>query len=72
MTGDETQDLERLWRTAQTLGRLRVRRKPLRTPLPPLFALTDPERTPDPLALAARLPRGCRQSFPGFTFFVRM
>ena len=28
------------------------------SPLPPLLALTDPQRTPDPLALAAALPPG--------------
>ncbi len=27
--------------------------------LPPLFFLTDPERTPDPVAISARLPAGC-------------
>ncbi|MEM6901158.1 MAG: thiamine phosphate synthase [Pseudomonadota bacterium] len=27
--------------------------------LPPLLALTDPKRTPDPTELARRLPRGC-------------
>ena len=27
--------------------------------LPPLLALTDPHRTPDPVAFAARLPRSC-------------
>jgi len=27
--------------------------------LPPLFFLTDPERTPDPVAVATRLPAGC-------------
>ncbi len=28
------------------------------SPLPPLLALTDPQRTPDPVALAERLPAG--------------
>jgi thiamine-phosphate pyrophosphorylase len=27
--------------------------------LPPLWLVTDPERTPDPVRLAGRLPRGC-------------
>jgi thiamine-phosphate pyrophosphorylase len=53
-----TGDAERLWTTARTLGRLHARAKPHLAPLPPLLALTDPARTPDPLALAARLPKG--------------
>jgi thiamine-phosphate pyrophosphorylase len=47
--------------TARTLSRLYARAKPFAPRalrLPPLLALTDPSRTPDPLALARRLPRG--------------
>lgn len=42
-----------LWRIARTLGSRQARGK-----LPPLFFVTDPARTPDPAAVAARLPRG--------------
>lgn len=41
-------------RTAACLGRRAGRRKPL----PALLYFTDPLRTPDPEAIAARLPRG--------------
>lgn len=43
-----------LWRTACDLNA----RAALAKPLPPLFFLTDPARTPDPVAIAARLPSG--------------
>lgn len=50
-------------RAARTLNRRARRQKPLwrslARPLPPLLFFTDPQRTPDALALAARLPRGC-------------
>ena len=45
----------RLWRTAATLERSRR----LGKGLPVVWFVTDPERTPDPVAIAARLPRGC-------------
>ena len=35
-------------------------------PLPPLFFVTDPKRTPDPAATAGRLPRGAGVIFRGF------
>ncbi len=44
----------RLWRAARKLGRLRTRGKGL----PVVWFVTDPERTPDPVAIAQRLPRG--------------
>jgi thiamine-phosphate pyrophosphorylase len=47
-------DLERLQRIARTLSRAAR----LRKPLPPLILVTDPARTPDPVALAEALPRG--------------
>ncbi len=42
---------------ALTLGRLAGERK-AQGLLPPLFFVTDPARTPDPTAIAARLPQG--------------
>jgi thiamine-phosphate pyrophosphorylase len=51
-----------LWRVAQALN---AAARPLRL-LPPLLFFTDPERTPDPVAVAARLPRGAGIVFRGF------
>jgi thiamine-phosphate pyrophosphorylase len=45
---------EALWRTALDLN---ARAGPV-NPLAPLFFVTDPDRTPDPTAIAARLPAG--------------
>jgi thiamine-phosphate pyrophosphorylase len=48
-------------KVAATLGRRARRRKPSRGgghDIPTLWLMTDPARTPDPAALAARLPRG--------------
>ena len=50
--------LDRLWRTARTLGRRPAKGKRGARNLPPLFLVTDPARIPDPAAAAARLPRG--------------
>lgn len=44
---------------AARLARLAMRLDGPRGRLPALFALTDSERTPDPLALAQALPPGC-------------
>jgi len=38
---------------------IRQVRAHLPRPLPPLFFLTDPERAPDPVGIAERLPSGC-------------
>ncbi len=51
-----------MWRWARTLGPARVRGKAL----PRLFFFTDPARTPDPLAVIARLPRGAGVVFRAF------
>jgi len=51
-----------LWTVAQALNR---RAAPKR-PLPPLLFLTDPGRTPDPVAVAERLPRGAGVVYRGF------
>lgn len=47
-------DMRRLWRAAATLERARTRGKGL----PLVWFVTDPVRTPDPAAVAERLPRG--------------
>ena len=49
-------------RTARTLSRGAL----LGKGLPPLILVTDPDRTPDPVALAERLPCGCGVIFRGF------
>lgn len=54
--------LDQLWTTARALNRRSRRRKPL----PPLLFVTDPDRTPDPAAVAERLPRGCGVIFRAF------
>jgi thiamine-phosphate pyrophosphorylase len=62
-------------RTARTLSRNARSFKPgvahkpgvaQRRRLPPLILVTDPDRTPDPVALAERLPRGSGVIFRGF------
>jgi thiamine-phosphate pyrophosphorylase len=50
-----------LWRSARRLGPAARGRK-----RPPLLFFTDPARTPDPLAAAARLPRGAGVVFRSF------
>jgi thiamine-phosphate pyrophosphorylase len=51
-----------LWRVASALNG----QAGLLKPLPPLFFVTDPKRTPDPAATAGRLPRGAGVIFRGF------
>lgn len=51
-----------LWTVAQALNR---RAAPKRS-LPPLLFLTDPQRTPDPIPIAERLPRGAGVVYRGF------
>lgn len=53
---------DRLWRAACALNV----RAGLQKPLPPLFFITDPRRTPDPATVAARLPAGAGVIFRGF------
>ena len=56
---------EALWRIALRLGRAaRERKAP--APLPPLIFVTDPARTPDPAAIAQRLPRGAGLIYRSF------
>lgn len=54
--------MNRLQRTARTLGRRRNGGKAL----PVLWLFTDPARTPDPASLARRLPRGSGIVFRAF------
>lgn len=54
--------LDRLWTVA---AGLRSAARP-RKPLPKLLFVTDPGRTPDPCAVADRLPRGAGVVFRGF------
>ncbi len=60
-----TEETTALWRIARTLGRLADERK-ARFTLPPLFFVTDPARTPDPVMSAARLPRGAGVIYRAF------
>jgi thiamine-phosphate pyrophosphorylase len=58
-----------LWTTARTLSRLYVRAKGRGRgagPLPPLFLVTDPERTLHPVRLARRLPKGAGVIYRAF------
>ena len=48
----------RLWETAKGLNRDAARVSPAAARLPPLIFMTDPERTPRPWVVAARLPVG--------------
>lgn len=56
-------DLERLWTLAGKLGGATRDGKAW---LPPLLFVTDPDRTPDPAAVAARLPQGCGVVYRAF------
>ena len=61
-------DISSFWtlqRTAQFLGR-RARSRKGRRGLPALLFFTDPARTPDPEAIARRLPRGAGIVFRAF------
>jgi thiamine-phosphate pyrophosphorylase len=51
-----------LWRTAQALNRAAG----LKRSLPPLLFFTDPDRTPDPVSVAERLPLGAGIVFRNF------
>ncbi len=59
---DGSAELERI---ARRLGARGAARKGARR-LPTLWLFTDPDRTPDPAAAAARLPRGAGVVFRGF------
>ncbi len=62
MTDTEGSDLRRLARAARRLGR----RAAVASPLPSLWFFTDPERTPEPERIAARLPVGSGVVFRHF------
>ncbi len=53
-------------RVARTLSRAAARRKPLSRALPFAILFTDPQRTPDPVALALALPRGAGLAYRAF------
>lgn len=59
-------DPEALFQEAAKLGAAAARRKSRRRSLPPLFFVTDPVRTPDPLSVARRLPHGCGVIYRSF------
>lgn len=54
--------LKALWEAARKLSGRTVRGNPL----PPLLFVTDPERTPDPVAVARRLPGGAGVVYRAF------
>ena len=53
----------RLWETAKALNRAAARVSPSAAGLPPLIFVTDPDRTPRPWEIAARLPAGAAARF---------
>ena len=56
----------RLWETAKALNLQAARVSPTAARLPPLIFMTDPERTPRPWEIAARLPAGAAVIHRGF------
>jgi thiamine-phosphate pyrophosphorylase len=64
--GQKRRDWEHLQRIARTLSRAAAARKPRSHPLPSMLVVTDPDRTPDPVELARRLPRGCGLVYRAF------
>lgn len=56
----------RLWETAKALNRQAALVSPVAARLPPLIFMTDPERTPRPWEIAARLPAGSAVTLRGF------
>jgi thiamine-phosphate pyrophosphorylase len=59
-------DWQRLERIARTLSRAAARRKPLSRALPFAILFTDPQRSPEPVALALALPRGAGLAYRAF------
>ena len=58
-TGDMTEEAARLWAVAQALARAAdAVRGGGRSRVPPMLLFTDPERTPRPWDIAARMPTG--------------
>jgi thiamine-phosphate pyrophosphorylase len=55
-----------LAKTAAKLGRAAAARNPSSGPIPSLFFLTDPARTPDPAKVLARLPAGSAVIYRAF------
>lgn len=61
-----SEDAATLWETAQALNRAAAAVSPQAVALPPLLFFTDPERTPEPWRVAARLPAGAGVVFRAF------
>lgn len=61
-----SEDAAVLWETAQALNRAAAAVSPQAARLPPLLFFTDPERTPEPWRIAARLPVGAGVVFRAF------
>lgn len=71
VTGDEEDmagnpDKTGLWQAAQALNRSAAAVSPAAAALPPLLFLTDPDRTPRPWEIAARMPAGAGVVYRGF------
>ena len=64
---DMTEDGARLWATAQALARdADIVRGGGRSRVPPMLLFTDPERTPRPWEIAARMPAGSAVVYRSF------
>ncbi|MFN4295379.1 MAG: thiamine phosphate synthase [Brevundimonas sp.] len=61
-----SEEATRLWETAKALNRAAARVSPSAARLPPLLFVTDPDRTPRPWEIAARLPPGAAVIHRGF------
>jgi thiamine-phosphate pyrophosphorylase len=55
-----------LWRVARTLNRRAAQGNACASTLPPMFFVTDPDRTSDPAAVAERLPPGAGVIYRAF------
>ena len=64
MAGDP--DKTGLWQAAQALNRTAAAVSPAAAALPPLLFFTDPDRTPRPWEIAARMPAGAGVVYRGF------
>ncbi|MCA6298302.1 MAG: thiamine phosphate synthase [Phenylobacterium sp.] len=59
-------DISGFWTVRRTAAFLGRRRSQGKRPPPPLLVFTDPDRTPDPVALALSLPRGAGLVYRAF------
>lgn len=68
---ETTEDGTRLWAVAQALARAAdAVRGGVRSRVPPMLLFTDPERTPRPWEIAARMPAGSGVVYRGFSAFA--